>query len=74
MSGAADHRAAEVAAKLALARGWLDDSGAAALRRRGVRLQDTFLMGQHGLENLTRDPAWLAVQGHSRPLWLEAAC
>jgi hypothetical protein len=42
----------------------------------GISLEDTFLIGQHGLENLTLDPAWPAalVQGRSRPLWLEAAC
>ncbi|MFC0135282.1 peptidase M24 [Massilia eurypsychrophila] len=42
----------------------------------GIRLEDTFLIGQHGLENLMLDPAWPAalVQGRSRPLWLEAAC
>ncbi|MET0857895.1 MAG: peptidase M24, partial [Telluria sp.] len=36
MSAAADHRAVEVAAKLALARQWLADSGAGALRLRGI--------------------------------------
>jgi Xaa-Pro aminopeptidase len=42
----------------------------------GIRIEDTFLLGERGLENLTFDPAWPAatVQGRSRPLWLEAAC
>jgi Xaa-Pro aminopeptidase len=42
----------------------------------GIQIEDTFLLGEHGLENLTFDPAWPAttVQGRSRPLWLEAAC
>jgi Xaa-Pro aminopeptidase len=42
----------------------------------GIRLEDTFLIGQHGLDNITLDPGWPAatVQGRSRPLWLEAAC
>ncbi|MES2759083.1 MAG: M24 family metallopeptidase [Pseudomonadota bacterium] len=42
----------------------------------GIMLEDTFLIGQHALENLTVDPAWPAaiVQGRSRPLWLESAC
>lgn len=41
----------------------------------GIRIEDTFLLGEHGLENLTFDPAWPAanVQGRMRPLWLEAA-
>lgn len=43
---------------------------------RGNKIEDTFLLGAQGLENLTFDPAWPAamVQGRSRPLWLEAAC
>lgn len=42
----------------------------------GIRIEDTFLLGEHGLENLTLDPAWPAatVQGRLRPLWLQAAC
>ena len=42
----------------------------------GIQIEDTFLLGEHGLENLTFDPAWPAatVQGRARPLWLEAAC
>jgi hypothetical protein len=40
---------------------------------RGVKIEDTFLIGEHGLENLTFDPNWpaLSVQGRLRPLWLE---
>jgi Xaa-Pro aminopeptidase len=43
---------------------------------RGNKIEDTFLLGEHGLENLTFDPGWPAatVQGRLRPLWLEAAC
>ena len=41
----------------------------------GIKLEDTFLLGPHGLDNLTFDPGWpaLEVQGRLRPLWLEAA-
>jgi len=41
----------------------------------GIKLEDTFLLGEHGLDNLTFDPDWpaLNVQGRLRPLWLEAA-
>jgi Xaa-Pro aminopeptidase len=40
----------------------------------GLKIEDTFLLGQNGLENLTLDPDWpaLSVQGRMRPLWLEA--
>jgi len=40
----------------------------------GVKIEDTFLLGPDGLENLTFDPAWPAadVHGRKRPLWLEA--
>ncbi|WP_288380102.1 Xaa-Pro peptidase family protein, partial [uncultured Massilia sp.] len=40
----------------------------------GVKIEDTFLLGPDGLENLTFDPAWpaLDVHGRKRPLWLEA--
>lgn len=41
----------------------------------GVSVEDTFLLGPHGLDNLTLDPDWPAttVGGRARPLWLEAA-
>lgn len=41
----------------------------------GVAVQDTFLLGANGLDNLTADPAWpsTTVGGRVRPLWLEAA-
>jgi hypothetical protein len=41
---------------------------------KGLKIEDTFLLGQHGLENLTYDPDWPSsnVQGRMRPLWLEA--
>lgn len=40
----------------------------------GLKIEDTFLLGPDGLENLTDDPAWpgVEVQGRRRPLWLEA--
>lgn len=40
----------------------------------GIKIEDTFLLGAGGLENLTLDPLWPAaeVQGRMRPLWLEA--
>ena len=40
---------------------------------RGVKVEDTFLLGTNGLENLTLDPTWPStdVQGRARPLWLE---
>jgi len=40
----------------------------------GLTLEDTFLLGPEGLENLTFDPGWPAadVHGRKRPLWLEA--
>jgi Xaa-Pro aminopeptidase len=39
----------------------------------GVKVEDTFLLGPDGLENVTCDPAWpsVGVQGRARPLWLE---
>jgi Xaa-Pro aminopeptidase len=39
----------------------------------GIKIEDTFLLGAGGLENLTLDPQWptARVQGRARPLWLE---
>jgi len=39
----------------------------------GMKIEDTFLLGPQGLENLTCDPGWpaLDVHGRKRPLWLE---
>lgn len=39
----------------------------------GMKLEDTFLLGPQGLDNLTLDPQWPAVtvHGRQRPLWLE---
>ena len=39
----------------------------------GMKIEDTFLLGPDGLENLTFDPAWPSVDHHgrARPLWLE---
>ncbi|MFK3738388.1 M24 family metallopeptidase [Massilia sp. TN1-12] len=41
----------------------------------GIAVQDTFLLGAGGLDNLTADPAWpsTTIGGRVRPLWLEAA-
>jgi Xaa-Pro aminopeptidase len=39
----------------------------------GMKIEDTFLLGPQGLDNLTLDPQWPAVivHGRQRPLWLE---
>jgi len=39
----------------------------------GLKIEDTFLLGPQGLENITLDPQWPAVtvHGRQRPLWLE---
>jgi Xaa-Pro aminopeptidase len=39
----------------------------------GLKIEDTFLLGPQGLDNLTLDPQWPAVtvHGRQRPLWLE---
>jgi Xaa-Pro aminopeptidase len=39
----------------------------------GMKVEDTFLLGADGLENLTLDPDWPAttIQGRARPVWLE---
>jgi Xaa-Pro aminopeptidase len=39
----------------------------------GIGIEDTFLLGANGLENLTLDPQWPAtnIGGRVRPLWLE---
>jgi hypothetical protein len=40
----------------------------------GLKIEDTFLLGPNGLENLTIDPSWptTTIGGRPRPLWLEA--
>jgi len=40
----------------------------------GLKIEDTFLLGPNGLENLTIDPSWptTTIGGRARPLWLEA--
>jgi Xaa-Pro aminopeptidase len=40
----------------------------------GIKIEDTFLLGPGGLENLTLDPGWptTTTGGRARPLWLEA--
>jgi Xaa-Pro aminopeptidase len=39
----------------------------------GLKIEDTFLLGPEGLDNLTLDPQWptVRVHGRQRPLWLE---
>jgi Xaa-Pro aminopeptidase len=39
----------------------------------GIGIEDTFLLGANGLENLTLDPQWPAanIGGRMRPRWLE---
>ncbi|MFC5512085.1 M24 family metallopeptidase [Massilia jejuensis] len=39
----------------------------------GLKIEDTFLLGPQGLDNLTLDPRWpaVSVHGRQRPLWLE---
>jgi Xaa-Pro aminopeptidase len=39
----------------------------------GLKIEDTFLLGPQGLDNLTLDPQWpaMTVHGRQRPLWLE---
>lgn len=39
----------------------------------GMKVEDTFLLGANGLENLTLDPGWptTTIQGRARPVWLE---
>ncbi|WP_229508061.1 Xaa-Pro peptidase family protein [Massilia sp. Dwa41.01b] len=41
----------------------------------GLKIEDTFLLGPQGLDNLTLDPQWPAVNvhGRQRPLWLETS-
>jgi Xaa-Pro aminopeptidase len=41
----------------------------------GMKVEDTFLLGAGGLENLTLDADWPAttIQGRARPAWLEVA-
>jgi len=41
----------------------------------GMKVEDTFLLGAGGLDNLTLDADWPAttIQGRARPVWLEVA-
>ena len=41
----------------------------------GMKVEDTFLLGANGLDNLTLDASWPAttIQGRARPVWLEVA-
>jgi Xaa-Pro aminopeptidase len=72
--GIAGYQACELAASPSTATG-LETGMAFAFNPGfdGVGLEDTFLLGANGLENLTLDPQWPAanIGGRVRPLWLE---
>jgi Xaa-Pro aminopeptidase len=72
--GIAGYQACELAASPSTATG-LETGMAFAFNPGfdGVGIEDTFLLGPNGLENLTLDPQWPAVDigGRVRPLWLE---
>jgi Xaa-Pro aminopeptidase len=72
--GIAGYQACELAASPSTATG-LETGMAFAFNPGfdGVGIEDTFLLGPAGLENLTLDPQWPAanIGGRVRPLWLE---
>lgn len=73
--GITGYRAREILASPSTATG-LEEGMAFAFNPSfaGLKIEDTFLLGPDGLENLTFDPGWPAadVHGRKRPLWLEA--
>jgi Xaa-Pro aminopeptidase len=73
--GIAGYRACELAASPSTATG-LETGMAFAFNPGfdGIGIEDTFLLGPAGLENLTLDPQWPAtnIAGRVRPLWLES--
>jgi Xaa-Pro aminopeptidase len=75
LGGVAGYQACELAASPSTATG-LEAGMAFAFNPGfdGVKLEDTFLLGPQGLENLTLDPQWPAtnIGGRVRPLWLES--
>jgi len=72
--GIAGYQACELAASPSTATG-LEAGMAFAFNPgfEGIGIEDTFLLGGAGLENLTLDPQWPAanIGGRVRPLWLE---
>jgi len=72
--GIAGYQACELAASPSTATG-LETGMAFAFNPGfdGIGIEDTFLLGGAGLENLTLDPQWPAtnIGGRVRPLWLE---
>ena len=73
--GIAGYQACELAASPSTATG-LETGMAFAFNPGvdGIGIEDTFLLGPNGLENLTLDPQWPAtdIAGRVRPLWLES--
>lgn len=74
LGGIAGYQACELAASPSTATG-LETGMAFAFDPGfdGIGIEDTFLLGADGLENLTLDPQWPAanIGGRARPLWLE---
>jgi Xaa-Pro aminopeptidase len=74
LGGIAGYQACELAASPSTATG-LETGMAFAFNPGfdGIGIEDTFLLGPKGLENLTLDPQWPAVNigGRVRPRWLE---
>jgi Xaa-Pro aminopeptidase len=74
LGGIAGYQACELAASPSTATG-LEAGMAFAFHPGfdGIGIEDTFLLGPNGLENLTLDPQWPAanIGGRMRPRWLE---
>lgn len=74
--GIAGYQAREIVASPSTATG-IETGMAFALNPSfaGMKVEDTFLLGEGGLDNLTLDAAWPAttIQGRARPVWLEVA-
>jgi Xaa-Pro aminopeptidase len=74
--GIAGYQAREIVASPSTATG-IETGMAFALNPSfaGMKVEDTFLLGANGLDNLTLDPDWptTTIQGRARPLWLEVA-
>ncbi|WP_075795080.1 M24 family metallopeptidase [Massilia putida] len=74
--GIAGYQAREIVASPSTATG-IETGMAFALNPSfaGMKVEDTFLLGAGGLDNLTLDPDWPAttIQGRARPVWLEVA-
>lgn len=74
LGGIAGYQACELAVSPSTATG-LETGMAFAFNPgfEGMAIEDSFLLGANGLENLTLDPQWPAanIGGRVRPLWLE---